>query len=185
MSAAKRRGRGLSGADLMRLAAERAAARAQAEGLDETVRLARQKGECVERVEGRVRITSRDGLQSLYESGGLQRCDYEAGLLYRQCYEALEKGPRSNLDRDFVSGVRGSAGAGDGGFAELRALKLERLSRWEALASAKRQLWVLRLVAGQGRTLNSIAPGGSARLANRRALAQILGEIARERGLRR
>jgi hypothetical protein len=45
-------------------------------------------------------------------------------------------------------------------------------------------VWVLRLVAGQGRTINSIAPGGSARLANTKALMEALGAIARERGLR-
>jgi hypothetical protein len=44
---------------------------------------------------------------------------------------------------------------------------------------------VLRLVAGQGRTINSIAPGGSARAANTKALMAVLEEIAKERGLRR
>jgi hypothetical protein len=44
---------------------------------------------------------------------------------------------------------------------------------------------VLRLVAGQGRTINSLGAGGSARLANTKALTEVLRAIAMERGLRR
>jgi hypothetical protein len=126
-----------------------------------------------------------DGLQTLLERGGLEPPEYEAGLMYRRCYETLSAGPRSNLNRDFASGVRGFAEAGADGFAELRALRAEQLARWEALAGTGRQLWVLRLVAGQGRTINSLGAGGSARLANTKALTEVLRAIAMERGLRR
>jgi len=77
------------------------------------------------------------------------------------------------------------ADASADGFAELRALRAQQLARWEALADAGRQLWVLRLVAGQGRTINSLGSGGSARLANTRAIVEALRAIAVERGLRR
>lgn len=188
-SGAYRKGRGLSAEDLARLTAERAAARAEARAhedrMQETVTLARGRGEWVEQAHGRLRVTSRDGLQTLFDQGGLERPEYEAGMLYRRCYEALSAGPRSNLARDFASGVRGFSEAHTDGFAELRAFRAEKLRQWEALARTGRQVWALRLVAGQGRTINSIAQGGSARAANTKALMAVLGEIAKERGLRR
>jgi hypothetical protein len=130
-----------------------------------------------------VRITSHDGLQSLRERGGLEQPEYEAGLMYRHCYETLAGGPRSNLNRDF-SGVRGSGGPPEG-FAEQRAMRARRLARWEAMAASERELSVLRAVAGEGRTINSLASGGSARAANVRALTEVLRAVAVERGLRR
>ena len=137
----------------------RAEALAMARRLDETARLELARGGEVERQGGRLRITSRDGLQTLLERGGLEQPEYEAGQMYRRCYETLSAGPRSNLNRDFASGVRGFAEAGADSFAELRALRAEQLARWEALAGTGRQLWVLRLVAGQGRTINSLFIG--------------------------
>jgi hypothetical protein len=163
----------------------RAEALALAQRLDETARLELARGGTVEREGGRLRLTSRDGLQTLKERGGLEPPEYEAGLIYRRCFEALSAGPRSNLNRDFASGVRGFSEAGADGFAELRALRAEQLARWEALAGTGRQLWVLRLVAGQGRTINSLGAGGSARLANTKALTEVLRAIAVQRGLRR
>jgi hypothetical protein len=161
-------------------------ARALAERLEETSRLAKARGEEVDRAQGRMRITSRDGLATLHERGGLERPEYEAGMMYRRCYETLTAGPRSNLNRDFIGGVRGglSESAADG-FAEIRAFRAQKLAAWEALATTGRQLWVLRLVAGQGRTINSLAPGGSARRANSKALMEVLRSVAVERGLRR
>jgi hypothetical protein len=161
-------------------------ARALAERLEETARLATARGEAVDRAQGQMRITSRDGLETLHERGGLERPEYEAGMMYRRCYETLTAGPRSNLNRDFLGGVRsGFSEGGADGFAEIRAFRAQKLSAWEALAATGRQLWVLRLVAGQGRTINSLAPGGSARLANTRALMEVLRAVAVERGLRR
>jgi hypothetical protein len=174
----------------LRVIAEAGEARAEAlaltKRLDETERLERARGGEVEREGARLRITSRDGLQTLMERGGLEGPEYEAGMIYRRCYETLSAGPRSNLNRDFMSGVRGGMSEPPAeGFAELRALRAEQLARWEALAGTGRQLWVLRLVAGQGRTINSLATGGSARLSNTRALTEVLRAIAVERGLRR
>jgi hypothetical protein len=173
----------------LRLIAEAGESRAEAlaltQRLDETARLEIARGGDVEREGGRLRLTSRDGLQTLYERGGLERPEYEAGLIYRRCFEALSAGPRSNLNRDFSTGVLGFSEAGADGFAELRAVRAEQLARWEALAGTGRRLWVLRLVAGQGRTVNSLGSGGSARLANTKALVDVLRAIAVERGLRR
>jgi len=109
-------------------------------------------------------IGSRDGLLSLYESGSVEKPEYEAGLMYRRCFETLSHS--------------------DTGFAELRTMRAEQLARWEALAGTGRQLWVLRLVAGQGRAVNSLGAGGAARLANTKALVEVLRAIAMERGLR-
>ena len=186
--ALRKKARGLSAEDLARLIVERAAARtaekALADGLAETASLARERGEVVSQAGGRMRVTSRDGLRTLYEQGNLQQPEYDAGTLYRRCFETLNAGPRSSMNRD-ASGVRGFSEAGAEGFAELRAFRGEKLRQWEAMAKTGRQLWVLRLVAGEGRTINSIAPGGSARLANTQALMEVLRAIAVERGLRR
>jgi hypothetical protein len=184
MSAARRKAR--PALRLRVIAGEdRAEALALAERIEETARLELARGGDVERQGGRLRLTSRDGLQTLYERGGLERPEYEAGLMYRRGFEALSAGPRSNLNRDFSTGVRGFSEAGADGFAEIRALRAEQLARWETLAGGGRRLWVLRLVAGQGRTINSLGSGGSARLANAKALLEALRAIALERGLRR
>jgi hypothetical protein len=162
--------------------------RALTERMEETARLERARGGEVEQAQGRMRVTSRDGLQTLYERGGLERPEYEAGQIYRRCYETMTAGPRSNLNRDFSAGLGGGRGFREGaadGFAEIRAFRAQKLAAWESLATSGRQLWVLRLVAGQGRTINSLAPGGSARLANTRALTEVLRAVALERGLRR
>jgi hypothetical protein len=59
--------------------ASRDEARALAQRLEETARLERARGEQVEQAQGKLRITSRDGLLTLLERGGLERPDYEAG----------------------------------------------------------------------------------------------------------
>ena len=164
---------------------ERAEALALAQRLEETARLERARGGEVVQAQGTLRLTSRDGLQTLLERGGLEGPEHQAGLLYRRCYETLTAGPRSNLNRDFAGGARGFGEAPANGFAEIRAFRAQKLALWEALATTGRQLWVLRLVAGQGRTINSLGAGGSARLANTRALTEVLRAIAVERGLRR
>jgi hypothetical protein len=153
----------------LRVIAEAGEARAEALSLaarlDETCRLELARGGEVEREGGRVRLTARDGLQTLLERGGLDRPEYEAGLMYRRCFETLSAGPRSNLNRDFASGVRGFAETGADGFAELRAVRAEQLARWEGMAGTGRQLWVLRLVAGQGRTIKTLLMARSRRAA--------------------
>ena len=186
MSSARRKIRpGLKLRSMAEAGEARAEALALAQRLDETARLERARGGQVERAEGRMRLTSRDGLRTLLDGGALESPEYEAGLIYRRCYETLTAGPRSNLNRDFMSGVRGVSETTADGFAELRALRAEQLARWEAISGAGRGLWVLRLVAGQGRTINSLGGGGSARLANTKALGEALRVIAVERGLRR
>ena len=64
-----------------------AEALALAERLDETARLELARGGAVERDGGRLRLTSRDGLRTLLERGGLEPPEYEAGLMYRRCFE--------------------------------------------------------------------------------------------------
>jgi hypothetical protein len=185
MRAAKRNKPGLRLRVIAEAGEARVEALALAQRLEETARLERARGGMVEQAGGALRLTSRDGLQTLLERGGLEQPEYEAGMMYRRCYETLTAGPRSNLNRDFLGGVRGVSEGPAEGFAELRAFRAQKLAQWEALAGTGRQLWVLRLVAGQGRTINSLATGGSARLANTRALIEVLTAVAKERGLRR
>lgn len=185
MRGARRKSPGLRLRVIAEAGEARAEALALAQRLEETARLERARGGVVAQEGGRLRLTSRDGLQTLHERGGLERQEYEAGLMYRRAYETLAAGPRSNLNRDFMSGVRGFGEAPADGFAEIRAFRARKLAEWEALAATGRQLWVLRLVAGQGRTINSLGSGGSARLANAKALTEVLTAIAKERGLRR
>ena len=95
------------------------------------------------------------------------------GLCFRQKRKTLRNNLAEAYGRDLVESWPEAS------------LRAEQLSRWEALAGTGRQLWVLRLVAGQGRTINSLGSGGSARLANTKALTEVLRAIAEERGLRR
>lgn len=164
---------------------QRAHALTIARGLDETAKLETGRGNPVKRDGGRLRIPSRDGLRTLLESGALEVPEYEAGLAYRRCYEALSGAlPCSNGE--------GGAGGADS-HIELRAIRAEQLTLWEGRKSRDRQLWtltgrqvwVLRLVAGQARTILSLGSSGSAKRMNTLALVEALTLIARERGLRR
>jgi hypothetical protein len=139
--------------------------------LEETAGLAIARGEQVEAANGRVRIKSRDGLQSLYESHALDEPQYQAGLRYRKAFETLQASPRSNLNRDVTGGGEM--------FATVRAERALDLAEWEGMADGERQRWVLRLVAGNGRTITSISAGKSAeRDRNTKALGIVLRQIA-------
>ncbi len=135
-----------------------------------------RRGEKVETYNdaGAKRVKGRDGLRSLVESGALTETDERVGLAYRLLFEQAGKGAGlgSQLE-DRPRSVRDSShGAVAAGL--FRAYAGVRLTGVEtAVASADRtgrSLALLRAVAGEGRTLRSLAEGGNAKRANLKAL---------------
>jgi hypothetical protein len=75
-------------------------------GLDDTMALALARGEKIEISEqratiGRVRVVTRDGLETLARSGAISALQLRAGMIYRALYEAAdpERDLRSQNDR--------------------------------------------------------------------------------------
>ena len=167
------------------------------EGLDESMALARARGEQVERFQApdalpHVRIRSRDGLETLANSGGITAAQFRAGMLYRGLYEANdpERDLRSQLTAPaFLGG--GSSGAAPGR-AEAWAERRVRLSRALATVEAKvriadrndRAVNLLREVAGHARCLSHMARGGGGQAAYRRSLVLALDVVAGHFGVR-
>ncbi|WP_029418058.1 hypothetical protein [Brevundimonas bacteroides] len=155
----------------------------------ETATMAEQRGEQLGKVaaadlEGRVdggevykpiRISSRDGLATLFETGKLSTSQYSALRSYRIAFEMAAADLRvANLNplgvspsRRFASGLAARSAA------ELqRAYVLARLRQIELAVAGKgpRELRVLRAVAGEGRTIRSLGGSGNAREADTKAL---------------
>jgi hypothetical protein len=169
------------------LAAEQAAAEVSA-GLDETERLERKRGERLEvstlaESRGRIRVRSRDGLETLAGSGAITATQHRAGLLYRTLYEATdpERGLKSHMDD-----LERRGGGGPGDIAEAWAERRLRLARTIAGIEAKvrladrndRAVLALREVAGHARCIAQLSAGGSAQAAYRRALVLALDVCA-------
>jgi len=114
---------------------------------------------------GAKRIRNRDGLASLHASGALDDAAFNAGLAYRYCHEQASKGLKSGLaNAGMVGGGKdyGRDPALGRDKAELhRAYVMARLGQMERavakLAKDGNPLIVLRLVAGEGHTINSIS----------------------------
>jgi hypothetical protein len=166
------------------LAADAACAQVRA-GMDETARLERMRGERIEvskeaQSPGRLRVRTRDGLETLAGAGAISQTQYHAGLLYRDLYEATdpERGLRSHMDDLDKRG----GGAGGGDIAEAWAERRLRLSRAIADLEAKvrladrndRAVRALRQVAGHARCISHLSAGGGAQAAYRRALSLAL-----------
>jgi hypothetical protein len=164
-------------------------------GIDESVALARARGETIEisshaETRGRVRIRSRDGLESLESVGAITAVQYRAGLFYRSLYEATdpERDLRSQMASPALSGVGGSAVAGS---TEAWAERRVRLSRSMATLEDKvliadrngRAVRALREVAGHARCISHFVAGGGSQAAYRRALIQALDVCAAHFGL--
>lgn len=109
-----------------------------------------------------VRVSSRDGLATLYESGALTRDQYRAGRAYRLCFEIAAAGLKiANLNG---AGGGQPAAAWGRSAAELRRAYLTvRLIGLDRAVGGdrrgERRLKVLRAVAGEGRTLRELACG--------------------------
>ncbi len=158
-------------------------------GLDETARLERERGERIEiskqaESRGRIRVRSRDGLETLATSGAISAIQYRAGLLYRNLYEATdpERGLKSHMD-DLD---RRTGGGAPGEVAEAWAERRLRLARTIAAIEAKvrladrndRAVRALREVAGHARCIAQLSAGGGGQATYRRALGLALDVCA-------
>jgi len=176
--------------------AEGQAAEAVRRGLKETIALERGRGETVEEASrpggrGRVRVRSRDGLETLEGSGAISALQYRAGLLYRDLYEATdpERDLRSQMASPALAGVGGKAAPP--GRAEAWAERRLRLAGSMAALEAKvrtvdrngRAVRALREVAGHARCISHFVKGGGGQAAYRRALVLALDVCAGHFGL--
>lgn len=159
-------------------------------GLVETLALAKARGETVEVEAGHLRISSRDGLRSLRQSGHITDAHYAVGLLYRAGFEArgrdlraasLEPGHGGGHDNDRFVAAR-----------LRRARMLDFVARADravamALSDKPMALRLLRAVAGEGTSL-SVWGTGRTFTHNREVLVEALNlvvalakQIARDR----
>ncbi|MET3664863.1 hypothetical protein [Caulobacter sp. 1776] len=147
----------IAGAQLARTEAAEISA-----GLVDTLALARARGEAVETEEGPLRISSRDGLRSLRQSGHITDAHYAVGLLYRAGFEARGRDLR-------VAGLEPGSGGGHDNdrfvAARLRrARMLDFVARADravamSLADKPMALRLLRAVAGEGTSLSAWGAG--------------------------
>lgn len=179
------------------LGAELVARQAEVElaaGLAETAALERARGERVEAPKrsggaGPLRVSTRDGLETLARCGAIDAVQLRAGMLYRQLYESADP------ERDLRSRMGELGGVGGGGAADREAWQEIRLRRSATLAMIEakvraadrggRALRALREVAGHARCVSHCASGGGAQSALRQALAAALETAAEHFGLRR
>ena len=132
---------------------------------------------------GAMRIKGRDGIASLLDAGSLTQNQLQAATAYRFCLEFTSKGLKSALDqRGPSSTVLADLSRSH---AELQRAYLMARLRGMEMAVARimggdaRELSVLRLVAGEGQTINGISRGGHARKLNLDALRRALDAVAK------
>lgn len=167
--------------DLERWSSAREEDRALQAHFEQLSALESARGGRIVRDGGRVRAEGRDGLLSLYQKGVIDEAAFRAGLIYRNAFETIERGPRSQLDMDMT----GPAGPAEAlAWAERRTHLFGRLKAMEACAASARALWALRLCAGEGHTVRSFSGGGRGHQAVTEALKQVLGAIAEGQGLK-
>jgi hypothetical protein len=126
---------GLSLREIVGAAQAREDARAVAEGLAETARLERARGGQVEQAQGRMRITSRDGLLTLHERGGLERPEYEAGAPFSPGSRPSKRRSAPRRSAWCWAWHRRTAAA-DGGAGRLRRRRRRTGSGWRAAPQA-------------------------------------------------
>ncbi len=158
-------------------------------GLDDTIALERRRGEVIDisrrpDTPGRVRIQSRDGLETLRRSGAIDGVQFKAGMLYREIYEAAD--PERDLRSQMGDLDRRGSGAAVGVRAEAWQERRLRLAGAMAAIEDKvrvadrngRAVRVLREVAGHARCISAFVAGGSGQGAYRRALGLALDVAA-------
>jgi hypothetical protein len=158
-------------------------------GLGDTVALERGRGETVDisrlpETRGRIRIQSRDGLETLRRSGAIDGVQFKAGMLYREIYEAAD--PERDLRSQMGDLDRRGAGAAVGARAEVWQERRLRLAGAMAVIEDKvrtadrngRAVTALREVSGHARCISSFVSGGSGQGAYRRALGLALDVAA-------
>lgn len=173
---------------LERELADRMAATEVRRGLDESVLLERARGEKVELARSpdgfsRIRIRTRDGLETLRRSGAIGAAQHRAGLLYRDLYEATD--PERDL-RSHMESLERTGGAAEPAVAEAWAERRMRLARTVAAIEAKvrladrndRAVRVLREVAGHARAIGALSAGGGGQAICKRALVTALDVCA-------
>jgi hypothetical protein len=164
-------------------------------GLEDTVALERGRGEKVDvstcaGSAGRIRIRSRDGLETLHRSGAIDPVQFRAGMLYRDLYEAAD--PERDLRSQMRDLDRFGAGRGSSGTPEARQERRLRLAGAMAAVEEKvrradrdgRALRALREVAGHARCISHFSPGGGGQAAYRRGLCTALDVAATHFGVR-
>jgi hypothetical protein len=192
-------------AALVQLEAEIAEAEARqrvAADLVETRALEEARGATIEvsnRPEhrGRIRIASRDGLETLMTAGSLTSNQYAAGLRYRADYEQLD--PERGLTPPALDQTRKVVRGGDGWAKKLEEIR----TRVEAIDQAiqaedptfrgaaavnpvhrtGRRVWALREIAGKGANLRALGLSGNSREAVREHLIAALDCAAITYGL--
>ncbi len=167
--------------------AQGVAGRRVEQGIEESLALERGRGARVEVSKTaarhrRIRIRSRDGLDTLAASGAISALQQRAGLLYRDLYEATdpERDLRSQMSAVAMTGAGGASAIP--GAAEAWAERRLRLCRGMAAIEAKVRLAdrngqavrALREVAGHARCISHFVAGGGAQAAYRRALSLAL-----------
>jgi hypothetical protein len=125
----------------------------------------------------RLRVISRDGLAYLYDAGLTQR-RYDAGMIYRRAHEGAQARGTTAAYGERIAGGDGSEAA-----AVRAKCDLQR-ARMEELCHNTRELFALRFVAGEGRTIRSFATSGTARKSYMKALLAALDRVADHNGLR-
>ncbi|MDR3512377.1 MAG: hypothetical protein P4L73_12140 [Caulobacteraceae bacterium] len=161
-------------------------------GLAESVALETARGEKVDVARrpmgfSRVRVRTRDGLDTLQRAGAISSTQYRAGLAYRDLYEATD--PERDL-RSHMESLERRGGSGEG-VAEAWAERRLRLSRTVAAIEAKvrladrndRAVQALREVAGHARCIGAMLSGGGSQAAYKRALITALDVCAAHFGM--
>jgi len=175
------------------LRADQAVASLQ-QGLNDTIALERRRGEVIEisqrpESRGRVRIQSRDGLETLQRSGAVNGLQFRAGLLYRELYEAAdpERDLRSQM-HDLDRRGSGAIGPASEAWPQRRLRLAAALAAIEAKVRIAdrngRAVRALREVAGHARCISHFANGGGSQAAYRHALGLALNVAADHFGLR-
>lgn len=163
------------------------------DGLAESLGLERARGESVEVRQqpagyARVRVRTRDGLETLQRSGAITAVQYRAGMLYRDLYEATD--PERDL-RSHMESLDRRGGSAEPAAAEAWAERRLRLSRTVSMIEAKvrladrndRAVGALREVAGHARSIGAMMGGGGSQAACKRALITALDVCAIHFGL--
>ncbi len=175
------------------LASQDAEARVE-RAIDETILLGRARGETIDVSKAarrrRVRVRSRDGLETLAASGSISPLQHRAGLLYRDLYEATD--PERDLRSQMASAMMTGGGRAGPGVAEAWAERRLRLCRTMAALEDKvriadrngRAVRALREVGGHARCLSHFVDGGGSQAVYRRALCVALDVCVGHFGLR-
>jgi hypothetical protein len=131
---------------------------------------------------GAILAVGRDGLLTLAKSGGLTATQLTAARTYRFLYEQAGRGAGLGSQLDDKPRAKRSTShsiVAAGLYRAYVGVHLTRIERAVMLVDRTgRQLSVLRAVAGEGRTINSLGKGGKGREQRTKALALALDHVA-------